>query len=171
MENLEQPKVTLEKASESDIPVLIKLEQNVAGLSTYSPMLDASEWKQELREGNVCLIREEGAAVGNFSYQHVSPDHIHISGLVIVPEYQGKGIGRTVLTEFLAKHRAVARIDLVTHPDNPALSLYQSFGFEIEDRKEDYFGDGEPRLVLALKHTSAPDQAASKNRIASQGIL
>jgi ribosomal protein S18 acetylase RimI-like enzyme len=40
----------------------------------------------------------------------------------------------------------------VAHPENEiALGLYMSLGFEIESRQENFFGDGEPRLVLARK--------------------
>jgi hypothetical protein len=45
------------------------------------------------------------------------------------------------------------------------VALYASFGFKVESCQENYFGDGEPRLVLALtrpplNRTSRP-QAAS----------
>lgn len=59
------------------------------------------------------------------------------------------GIGRAVLEQILSEFQYVKRIDLVTHPENPALGLYQSLGFAVEERKENFYGDGEPRLVLA----------------------
>jgi ribosomal-protein-alanine N-acetyltransferase len=49
----------------------------------------------------------------------------------------------------LEEAKGCARIDLVTHPDNAAaIALYGSLGFALESRKEDYFGDGEPRVVM-----------------------
>ena len=54
------------------------------------------------------------------------------------------------MTFVLEEFRDVKRIDLVTHPDNiKAIALYQSLGFAIESRKENYYGDGEPRIVMA----------------------
>jgi ribosomal-protein-alanine N-acetyltransferase len=51
----------------------------------------------------------------------------------------------------LEKCKGTDRIDLVTHPENKnALQLYMSLGFKVESRRENYFGDGEPRLVLVL---------------------
>jgi ribosomal protein S18 acetylase RimI-like enzyme len=42
------------------------------------------------------------------------------------------------------------RIELVTHPDNKsAIKLYFSFGFLTEKQMENYFGDGEPRILMA----------------------
>lgn len=49
----------------------------------------------------------------------------------------------------LEKCKGADRVDLVTHPENrSALELYSSLGFKVEARQENYFGDGEPRLVL-----------------------
>ena len=76
-------------------------------------------------------------------------DNAEITGLMVDPRYQNQGIGREALTTILGELKEVKRIDLVTHPENEsALSLYQSFGFQIESRVEDYYGDGQPRLVL-----------------------
>ncbi len=40
------------------------------------------------------------------------------------------------------------KLTLCVHPDNHARKLYGSFGFKVESRKENYFGDGEPRLIM-----------------------
>lgn len=115
-------------------------------------MLDENEWREELAKGQVFLIEDESGVIGNLSYERKNDDHIYISGLVVDPHFQGKGVGRQVLTFLLERLKDIKRIDLVTHPNNQAaLHLYQSLGFVIESRKENYFGDGQPRLVLALK--------------------
>jgi ribosomal protein S18 acetylase RimI-like enzyme len=113
-------------------------------------MTEEEDWKEELKNGTVYLIKSGDKVVGNLSYEQKSPEHLYISGLVVSPGFQGRGIARDVLTRFLNEHSKAKRIDLVTHPDNPALQLYQSLGFQVESRNEDYWGDGEPRLVLAL---------------------
>lgn len=141
---------TLQKASEEDIEILINLEKSVSKSKVYSAMLDENDWKEEIRKGTTYLIKNDDEVVGNISYEQKSLDRIYIGGLVISPPHQGKGIARTVLNLILKQYSKVARIDLVTHPDNPALKLYESLGFKVEDRKENYYGDGEPRLVLAL---------------------
>lgn len=52
----------------------------------------------------------------------------------------------------LKKMTKYPRIELVVHPhNNPAISLYLSLGFKIESWRDNYFGDGEPRLVLVKK--------------------
>lgn len=141
----------LKEALISDIPVLLELEKSVAGTNIYSPMLDENEWKEELLKGKVYLIEKNNSVIGNLSYERKGNDHVYISGLVISPAFQGQGIAREVLTNLLEELTDVKRIDLVTHPDNhKALQLYQSLGFVIESRKENYYGDGESRLVLVF---------------------
>lgn len=144
--------LNLKKATVADIPILLGLEKSVLGTNTYSPMLEEGEWKEELQNGTVYLIKEDNAVVGNISYEKKGGNNAHISGLVVDPRFSGRGIARESLKRVINELKDFKRIDLVTHPDNlVALGLYQSFGFIIESRKENYYGDGEPRLVLVLQ--------------------
>ncbi len=155
MEGIEKPKmsvVTFAPATESHISELIDIEKSVPESNTYSSMLTEDEWKEEMLSNHIFLIKSQGAVVGSISYEIKDSEHLYISGIVVRPEYQGKGIAREALTGLLKQYASYKRIDLVTHPDNPALHLYQSLGFEVESRKENYFGDGEPRLVLVYTH-------------------
>ena len=150
--NQEHEPIQLKEATMTDIPTLLKLEQSVAGTNVYSPMLEKSDWTEELQTNKVYLIEKNNVVVGNLSYERKSSDHVYISGLMVIPEFQGQGVAREVLTRLLKELKDVKRVDLVTHPDNQkALQLYQSLGFIVESRKENYFGDGEPRLILANK--------------------
>jgi ribosomal-protein-alanine N-acetyltransferase len=142
--------VSLEEASGSDIASLIEIEKAIPKTNTYSPMVTKRGWQRELSENTVLILKMGGIAVGSIAYAEKSPKHVYISGMIVRPEYQGRGLATKAIQEVLAKHHDAKRIDLVTHPDNPALNLYESLGFKIEGRKENYFGDGEPRLVLAL---------------------
>jgi len=144
--------VFLKRAIDDDIPQLIELEKSVAGTKIYDPMLTGEEWLVALEIGFVYLIQVHGVSVGSISYEKKGDSWMHISGLVVDPGFQGKGIGREALTQLLVELKGVKRIDLVTHPDNAkALKLYKSFGFVEESRKENFFGDGEPRIILALE--------------------
>jgi [ribosomal protein S18]-alanine N-acetyltransferase len=155
MESYERPEkqpvaISMHEVSEADMEVLIDIERSVPETNTYSPMLTARAWKEELAENTVEIIKLGDFAVGSIAYKEKSPNHIYISGIIVRPEYQGRGIATNAIQSVLAKYPDAERIDLVTHPDNPALKLYESIGFKVEERKENYFGDGEPRLVLAL---------------------
>lgn len=149
-EGKERLPVTLQAAGEQDIEQLIEIEKSVAGQRTYSPMLTAEDWTEELEKGHVYFIKQGEKVVGNISYEERPEDSLYISGVIVLPEFQGHGIGRTALQHVLDQYQHAKRIELVTHPDNPALKLYESLGFKIESRNEDYWGEGEPRLLLAL---------------------
>lgn len=142
--------VTLQKADKSDIPTLIAAEQTTVGARTYSALVTEEDWKEELGKGVTYLIRAQDELVGHISYEQKSDTHVYISGLVIRPEFQRKGYARAAVKKLITEHSDAKQIDLVTHPDGPAVGLYESLGFVIEGRKENYFGDGEPRVVMAL---------------------
>jgi ribosomal-protein-alanine N-acetyltransferase len=145
-----EPHISMEEASEADMDALIDIEKSVPKTNAYSPMLTERGWERELAENTVYLIKSGDIPVGSIAYAEKSPEHVYISGVIVRPEYQGRGIATNAIKEVLEKYPNASRIDLVTHPENPALGLYESLGFKVEERKENYFGDGEPRLVLAL---------------------
>jgi ribosomal protein S18 acetylase RimI-like enzyme len=144
--------VLLRKATILDIPVLLELEESVTGTNIYSPMLEESEWEEELLNNFVFLIEKDGEVVGNMSYEKKEGDHMYISGLVVGRQFQGKGIAREAMSTFLEEFKEARRIDLVTHPENTAaLRLYRSLGFVDGSLIEDFYGDGESRLMLILQ--------------------
>ncbi len=115
-------------------------------------MLGEEEWLVALEIGIVYLIEANGTIVGSVSYEKKGESHMHISGLIVAPPFQGKGIGREAMVQLLVELEGVKRVDLVTHPDNVrALKFYESLGFKVESRKENFFGDGEPRVVMVLE--------------------
>lgn len=142
--------INLRKATIADLELLISIEKSVLNLKTYSAMITEEEWKEELSKSKVYIIEKDGAAIGNISYEIKNDNHAYLSGFVVIPDFQGQGIGREVLVMILEELKSMRRIDLVTHPHNAkAIMLYLSFGFIIESWKDNYFGDGEPRIVLS----------------------
>ena len=132
-----------------DIPVLISIEKSVSGNKIYSAMLTEGEWHETLSKNTIYLIEKDNKIVGNISYELKNPAHAHIDGLAIMPLFQGQGIARQAMQLVLEELKAVQKIDLVTHPENTrAIKLYESLGFKVESRIENYFGDGEPRIKL-----------------------
>lgn len=139
------------RATEEDIDAFIALERSVDTSPTYSATTDPEEARAEIAENIVYLIREKGEIAGSVAYQIQTPERVYISGLVIHPDFQGRGLGKAALTMVLEELKAVPTIGLVTHPDNTrAVELYESFGFTIGERRENHYGDGEPRIVMTL---------------------
>jgi ribosomal protein S18 acetylase RimI-like enzyme len=143
--------LALEPATIKDVDTLVAFEQKVADPKIYGPTLDAPSAVQEITSNQFYLIKMGGVVVGTAAYRSRPDESVYISNVAIDPMFRRRGIARAALSFLLAKLKGTRRIDLVTHPENKnALHLYASFGFKVESRQENYFGDGEPRLVLAL---------------------
>lgn len=148
-QNQENQPITLERATPADLEVFMALEQSVKNPKTYPSSSTQEDALDELTKSKVYFIKKNGQVVGNIGYEMKAGDNAEITGLMVDPRYQNQGIGREALTAVLDELKRINRIELVTHPENEnALSLYQSLGFHIESRVEDYYGDGQPRLVL-----------------------
>jgi putative acetyltransferase len=80
-------------------------------------------------------------------------NHAYISGLAIMPEFQGQGIANEAMKLILEELKDIKTIDLVTHPKNEkAIKLYKSLGFkQTGEQMENYFNDGEPRIKMVLE--------------------
>jgi ribosomal protein S18 acetylase RimI-like enzyme len=143
--------ITFHKATLDDVDAYLALEKTAIPLKVYSGIADAQEAKEEIETNEVYLIKKDGVIVGSTEYQMQEPGHAYMSGLVIDPDFQGQGIGRRAVEFRLDQLKDMKRIYLVTHPHNSrVICMYLSYGFIIESWKDDYFGDGEPRIVLAL---------------------
>lgn len=146
-------KIVLKKATIKDIPELVAVEKKLTGLKTFSAMATEKEWQDEFKKDNftIYLIMNDGKVVGNVSYEKNPDGSVYLSGFAIDPEFQGKGIGRQVMNQIMEELASAKKITLMTHPENTAaVKLYSSFGFVVRSRKENYFGDGEPRIEMVL---------------------
>jgi len=88
-------------------------------------------------------------------------DEAHITILAVHPHYQRQGLGQAVLLALLqvAADRGLERATLEVRASNqPALSLYQKFGFKIAGRRRRYYKDtNEDALILWRGNLQHPD--------------
>ena len=143
--------IILKKATIKDIPVLLAIENKLANLKTFSAMTSEKEWQDEFSKDNVViyLILKDEIVVGDSSYERKPDGSVYLSGLAIDPQFQKQGIGREVMRLTMEELNNVKTIRLMTHPENSgAIKLYLSFGFVIKSWKDNYYGDGEPRIEM-----------------------
>lgn len=140
--------ITLEKTTSKDLPVLLEIEKTVIGPKVYSGYSSEKEIQEWIDNDVIYFIKKDDTVVGSISYEIKNENHVYISGLVIRPEYQRQGMASRAIRLLLAELREFKKFSLVVHPDNPAFKVYEAFGFKTESRVENYFGDGEPRLVM-----------------------
>lgn len=138
----------LERAKIKDVKTLLEIEKTTAGLKVYSGYFNEVEIEEWINNELVYLIRIGEETVGSISYEIKDEDHAYISGLVIRPEFQKRGLARKAMETLMEELQSFKKLSLVVHPDNHAVRLYESLGFATESRKENYFGDGEPRIIM-----------------------
>lgn len=130
--------------------MLLALEACVGEPRLYGWLQSRAAALKEIRETCLYFIMVGEAAVGTAGYRLRPDGSVYIGNLAVAPAFRRQGIGRAAMAFLLEQNKGAPRVDLVTHPENvSALALYAAFGFAVESRQENYFGDGEPRLVLA----------------------
>ena len=98
----------------------------------------------------VAVLKESGKVVGNIGLHPAGRErraHVGQIGMMVHDDYQGQGIGSKLLAaaiELGERWLNLRRIELEVYTDNePAIRLYQKFGFVIEGTMRQFaFRDG-----------------------------
>jgi [ribosomal protein S18]-alanine N-acetyltransferase len=142
--------LTFERARVGEADSLVTFEQRVADPRLYGTPSDLQRARREIRRNRLYFVKSGDAIVGTAAFCSKPGNRVYISNVAVDPRYRRQGIARAAVSFILERCSGASRIELVTHPENEAaLRLYSSFGFKVQSRHENYFGDGEPRLVLA----------------------
>ena len=143
-------------ATTNDVDRLIKLYKTVAGMEGGIVRLEheiTSEYvrsfcERSLDTGLIIVAEDPNDAdilIGEIhGYKHGIEAFDHVLGnltMVVHPDFQGKRIGRTILTIFLEEigrsRPGIGKVELIARESNEkAIALYQSMGFRIEGRLE-----------------------------------
>ena len=168
--------IRVRRASPADAPALVALAEAVAR-EDGRWILTTESWRsvrderrylkaaQSHRDAAVYVAEEDGAVLARLSLArdpHPASRHVADLGLMVAAEARRRGIGRMLLAEAVewARAHAVRKLELHVFPWNePALRLYESFGFEREGyRKRHYERDGEDvdAILMALAVEELP---------------
>lgn len=108
----------------------------------------------------VFVAEDDGAIVGRLSVArdpHTASRHVADLGLMVAASHRRRGIGHALLEQAVAWARdaGVRKLELHVFPWNePALKLYEQFGFEREGvRKEHYRRGGEYVDAILMAYT------------------
>jgi ribosomal protein S18 acetylase RimI-like enzyme len=137
------------KATETEYADMVRLDQAAFNRDFDFALRNVDEVRQFLGDCENYLVTCDGKLAGYYSTKIYDAQTAEIVGIVVIPEYQRRGIGSAILGRILGQLRNVGHVKVVTHPKNiAALRLYSNFGFEIVDYSRDYYGAGQPRLVF-----------------------
>lgn len=123
--------------------------QNIGGLarveSEITPEYIAHNLEQATRNGMSLVALSGHQIVGEIhAYRLVPQVFAHVFSeltIAVHPDFQGKGIGKQLFTEFLTEvemnHPEILRVELIARESNQkAIQFYQKLGFQIEGRLE-----------------------------------
>jgi putative acetyltransferase len=119
------------------------------------PLSSEQAWREELareRDNNISIVaclRDE--VVGHLAlsvYMNPRTRHSGHFGIAVRDDWQGKGVGSELMkacVDLADNWLNLTRLDLRVYVDNePAITLYKKFGFEIEGTHKRFaFRDGE----------------------------
>ena len=151
--------IKVRRAVPGDAPGLVALAEAV-GREEGRWILATESWRsvaderrylktvQRHPDAAVFVAEDDGRLVARLSLSrdtHPASRHVADLGLMVDAAYRRRGIGRTLLEEAVvwARGAGIRKLELHVFPWNePALCLYESFGFEREGyRKRHYARD------------------------------
>ena len=137
------------RATPANADRLAAHEQRIASPRLYGQPLDRNACSREIADNVLYFVEVDGALAATAAWRRRDDGSAYLSNIAVDPDFRRSGVARAATLFLLEEAKGCPRIDLVTHPDNAAaIALYGTLGFEVESRKENYFGDGEPRLVM-----------------------
>lgn len=152
---------TVRRAAPGDAPALVELAENVGRedgrwILGTGPWRSVSDERRYLRtiqghpDAAVFVAEDDGRIVGRLSLSrdpHPASRHVADLGLMVAESHRRQGVGTMLLRQAVAwaRESRVRKLELHVFPWNePALGLYESFGFVREGyRKRHYERGGE----------------------------
>jgi putative acetyltransferase len=151
--------ISIRAARPEDAATLVALGATV-GREPEAWLLNTDGWRsvgEERRylralkrhpDAAVFVAEEDGAIVGRLSVSrdpNAASRHVADLGLMVAASHRRRGIGRALLEQAVAWSRdaGVRKLELHVFPWNePALKLYEQFGFEREGLRKSHYRRG-----------------------------
>jgi GNAT superfamily N-acetyltransferase len=125
--------VTIKDAEAADSPVVASVMGAATAQlrSVYRPSQQAVERARAAKDVRWLLAMDGNKAVGALRYV-VEPGRLHL-GLGVIPEYQRKGVARSLVEFLAAKARSLglAKLSLYTVKETGNVPIFEHLGFAI----------------------------------------
>ena len=161
--------IAIRPAEPSDAPELVSLAASVGqeagewllSTETWRPVADERRYLKAVRrhaDAAVYVALDGDRIVGRLSLArdpHPASKHVADLGLMVAATHRRRGIGTALLEAAVAwaKGSGVSKLELHVFPWNePAIQLYERFGFEREGRRRGHYlrhGEAVDALLMA----------------------
>lgn len=140
-------KITFHKLENKDWSLIVDFEKSMTGNRIYSPEINLDELKKYFAKSFIYVVRLDDQPIGYCAYE-IGKDEAEITALLVVPSFQKKGIGETMMKKMLSDLKSAKKIKVSTSPENVApLILYLKNNFVIKGWNENGW-HGQPRVIL-----------------------
>jgi ribosomal protein S18 acetylase RimI-like enzyme len=106
---------------------------------------DRGTWNDVIETCDTYRIEVDGIYAGEIILEHRENGAVYIVDFSLLPEYQGKGIGRAVLGELQKERR---KITAVTRKDT--LDFFLKCGFSLKKKMKNYYERGVDGYLIAF---------------------
>jgi RimJ/RimL family protein N-acetyltransferase len=159
--------VVVRTARPNDASALVELGDEV-GREPEGWLIASAGWRtigderrylravRRLPDAAVLVADDDGRIVGRLSIardQHPASKHVADLGLMVAASHRRRGIGRALLEAAVewAREAGVSKLELHVFPHNePAIRLYEEFGFEREGYRRAHYRRGPEYLDAIL---------------------
>ena len=136
-QTLQAEKLETRAMSSSDLEAVLLIERN-AHVSPWSRL----SFEESLTKNYLCRVIRHNGDVVAYSVLCEVVDELHVLNVAVAPQYQGAGLGHTLVDDFITQAKALTlkQVFLEVRASNyAAQSLYLKWGFEqIAIRKRYY---------------------------------
>jgi ribosomal protein S18 acetylase RimI-like enzyme len=130
--------------------LLLELDNKIFSRDYDNPCKNVDELVEMLEDSEIYIAYSDNQPIGYFAFTP-KEDHMYLTTFGLIPEFRGKHISKEMMNKFF-ELVGDNSIKLTVHPVNsPAIVMSLKHGFHIESWKENYHGDGHPRIVLEKK--------------------
>ena len=147
--------ITIRDMSLDDVPAVGALEHKLFPIDAWPVQMFLDELSQP--ETRRYLVAETNEGIVGYAGLMCIEPIADVQTIAVVPDYEGRGIGSTLLTHLIdeARQRGAADVLLEVRADNPrAQQLYIRFGFEQIHVRPRYYRDGVDALIMRLQLTA-----------------
>ncbi|MEQ2527924.1 ribosomal protein S18-alanine N-acetyltransferase [Bacillaceae bacterium CLA-AA-H227] len=141
--------ITLRKMVEADIDQILIIENE-----SFATPWSRESFENELTKNRFALylVLEDEEVIFGYCGVWIIVDEAHVTNIALLPNYRGKKLGETLLTEIMkvAKEKGAKSMTLEVRVSNHvAQSLYRKLGFRDGGIRKNYYTDNqEDALVM-----------------------